>query len=611
MLHRRFTILGLTCAVLLGAAPLLAGPEEAETVIGAARAALLKGDGIAAEAELKKALAAGAPRPEVAAAMGEALIDQGELVRAREWLGAAEFAKGQEAYGLRMLGMMERNLGNLAAAGAAYDRALTYGMRDPLLWVDIGRLRYMGGEQLQALEASERALAAGPDNVRALEFRAQLLRDSLGHAAALPLYEKALEQAPDDISLLGGYASSLGELGRASEMLTVTRHMIELVPKHPYAWYLQAVLAARAGKMELARSLLAKTGERMRDMPAAMLLTGVVELEAGNAHVAVGSLERLAERQPSNQRLQMLLARAYYESNDYNSLVARFDALAQRADAPAYLLTLLGRAYEELGDRTKAAPLLDRAAAATIPAIMPIAEPHGPSILAPRWAEAQGRPDTAVPYARALLGAGDLAGAGRVAARFVQLHPGSADALSLMGDVALAQNNPAGAFQNYQLAARVRFPDMLMLRTTEALDKAGRGGDAPMLVARYLGAFPASRLAARIVASHTAFAGNWARSRELLENLRRRGGNRDVRLLADLSLAQLRQGDGELALTTADRAYALQPSSGVAAQARAMALVELGRDLPLARSLLQKAQALDGDNRLLAETRAKLGKAGG
>lgn len=605
---RRFApgLLALAGAVALTAGPLLADGDNVSAALDAARAALQKGDGIAAEAELKKALDAGAPRDVVAPAMGEALIDQGELPRAREWLGSGQFAKGQEAYGLRMLGMLERNSGNLPAAGAAYDRALLFAPKDPLLWVDIGRLRYMGGEQLQALDASERALAAGPENVRALEFRAQLLRDSIGHAAALPLYEKALDQAPDDLSLLGGYASSLGEMGRTSEMLAVTRHMIEVAPKHPYAWYLQAVLAARAGKMELARGLLAKAGDRLRDMPAAMLLSGIVELEAGNAHVAVGSLERLGERQPANLRLQMLLARAYYESNDYNALIQRFDAEAQRPDAPAYLLTLLGRAYEELGDREKAAPLLDRAAAASVPTVMPIIEGHPPAILAPRWADAQGAPGEAVPYVRALLGAGDLAGASRVAGRFLQLHPGSAEALWLMGDVDLAQGQAAAAFQHYQLSARVRFPDQLMLRATEALDKAGRGRDALPLVGRYLGAYPSSRLAARIAASHAAFGGNWEEAKRLLDSLRQRGGNRDVRLLADLSLAQLRLGDNEAALESAERASLLQPSSGVAAQARAMALVGLGRDLPLARQLLDKARRLGGDNPLLAETRAKL-----
>lgn len=604
----RRLLFGLVLAAVLAgaAAPLVAMPDGAQGAMKAAGAALLKGDGIAGEAELNKALAAGATRTDVAARMGEALIQQGEYRRAREWLGPGQFAPGEEAHGWRMRGLLEQADGNLAAAGQAFDQALKLTPKDPLLWVNIGRLRYQGGEHIQAIEASERALAAGPDNPRALEFRAQLLRDSSGWAAALPLYEKALEASPNDLSLLGGYAATLGELGRAGDMLTQTRKMIGIAPRHPYAWYLQAVLAARAGKLELARRLLAHTGTRLKDVPAAMMLQGMLELEAGNANLAADLLERLADRQGANWRVQLLLARALYESEDFSKLHSRFDGLAARADAPSYLLELIGRAYEEAGDRTAAAPFLDRAAAASGPALMPIFEPNPVGVLAARWNDAPGVPGTAVPYVRSLLAAGNVPGAQGVVQKFRQMYPGSADALVLWGDVALAAKEPGAALDAYRLSARVRFPDLLLLRIGEALGQAGRGGDTVPLVGGYLAAYPASTLAARIAATQRAYGNDWPGARLILENLRRRGGGRDARLLADLSLAQLRSGDGAAAVDTAEAAYALQPASSVAAQALGMALAATGGDNGRARALLDKARAIGGDNPLLAEARKQL-----
>lgn len=604
----RLLLLGMACAAALGgaAAPLVAMPDAAQAAMAAAGAALVKGDGIAGEAELNKALAAGASRTEVAARMGEALIQQGEYQRAREWLGPAQFAKGDEAHGWRMRGLLERQDGNFAAAGQAYDQALKLTPKDPMLWVDIGRLRYDGGEHIQAIDAAERALAAGPDVPRALEFRAQLLRDSAGWEAALPLYEKALEASPNDLSLLGGYAATLGELGRATEMLAQTRKMIGIAPRHPYAWYLQAVLAARAGKLELARRLLAHTGTKLKDVPAAIMLQGMLELEAGNANLAADLLERLAERQPANWRVQLLLARALYESDDFSKLHDRFDDLAARADAPSYLLELIGRSYEEAGDRVAAAPFLDRAAAASGPALMPIPETSSASVLAGHWADAPGVPATAVPYVRSLLAANNVPGAQGVVQKFRQMHPGSADALVLWGDVALAAKEPGAALDAYRLSARVRFPDLLLLRLAEALGKGRRGGDTVPLVASYLNAYPGSVLAARMAASHRAYAGDWAGARALLENLRRRGGGRDARLLADLALAQLRGGDPAAAVETAETAYALQPASSVAAQALGMALAASGQDAARARALLDKARIVGGDNPLLVEARKQL-----
>ena len=124
-------LLGAVLAGMLLSAPIGALPGAAEAPVKSAAAALARGDGIAAEAELNRALAAGAGKPDVAAAMGEALLDQGKPVRAREWLGPAQFARGSEAYGWRMLGLLERQEGHLAAAGRAYDKALALTPKDP------------------------------------------------------------------------------------------------------------------------------------------------------------------------------------------------------------------------------------------------------------------------------------------------------------------------------------------------------------------------------------------------------------------------------------------------------------------------------------------------
>ena len=603
-------LIGLGLAIaglgLVQAGPGVAAPAAVRSLVGQAQAALGKGDGIAAEAELRRALQAGASKTDVAASMGEALLLQGQLSKAREWLAPGQFAKGREAYGFRMLGKLEQLQGQLSAAGQAFDRALGFSTNDPLLWVDIGRLRYVGGEQLQAVDAAERALAIAPGNVRALEFRAQLIRDQFGLQVAMPWYERALEEAPDDLALLGGYAATLGELGRASEMLIVTRKMIELSPRDPQAFYLQAVLAARAGKSELARRLLGRTGERLSEVPAAMMLQGILELRAGNANRALEILDRLASRQPANLRAQALLGRALYDVGDYQRLIDRFGAAVSRPDAPTYLVALVAKAHEEIGDRAGAAPLLDRVAAAAPPAIMPIAERDPPGVLVLGWRDAPASAGTAVPYVRSLISAGDFAGAEQVAEQYRGARAGSGDAQALAGDVQLALGRGGPALERYSLASRIRFPEGLLQRMIDSLDQLGRGNEAPGLVSTYLGAYPGSRLAARIAANQSAYAGDWERSRLLLENLRARGGNRDFRLLADLSLAQLRTGDGAAALESASRAYRLQRASPVTAQAYGMALVAADERLPLARQLLEKARTVGGDNPLLLESRAKL-----
>lgn len=587
----------LAAPLLLAAALAIAGGAQGsatDTALARGQAALARGDGVAAEAELNKAAAAGAPRERLAARMGEALIIQRNYAGARGWLAPGRFGKGDEAYGWRMLGMLERFAGNLDAAGLAYQQALAAAPDDPLVWSDIGRLRFGKGEQVQAIEAANRALQADPDNPRALELRAQLLREQAGWEAALPLYERALIKAPDDLSLLAGFAATLGEAGRMREMLTVTRRMIELDAGDARPWFYQAVLAARAGKADLARRLLIKAGDGADGIPAATLLRGILELEAGNANAAVAQFDALIQQQPANRIAQNLLARGLYEAGDTDALLVRFTALADRPDASPYLLAIMARTLEDRGDRVGAAGYLDRLAKAAPLPVMPIGE--------------RGSSDVAAGV-RAMIGSGNFAGAAAAADGYSQQRPGMFEALSLAGDAALARGTPIPALDYYRRAAQVRYPERMLLRSVEALEKSGRGREAPALVLGYLSAWPGNHLAARLAAGHAAYGGDWAHSRSLLEHLAwNRGGARDGRLLVDLSLAQLNTGDARDARDTAERAARLMPASGFAAQAWGMALVELDEDPDLARQLLDKARRIDGDNPLLAAGRKRLGK---
>src|SRR5688572_16399115 len=175
-------------ALTLGAA---AAAVPAEDGVRAAAAALSRGDGIAAEVAAQRALRAGTPRSEVAALIGEAELLQGDLGDARDWLAAGEFSIATRERGFHALGRLEMEEGDLAKAAEAFDRALQSGRGSARLWVDIGRLRYLGGQHHLAVEAAARAVAIDPADPRALEFQAQLTRDVQGMLAALPLFERA------------------------------------------------------------------------------------------------------------------------------------------------------------------------------------------------------------------------------------------------------------------------------------------------------------------------------------------------------------------------------------------------------------------------------------
>ncbi len=448
--------------------------------------------------------------------MGEALLLQGDPDHARDWLAAGQFARGEEGYGWRMLGRLEQAQGNLAAAGKAYDQALRFTPAEGKLWVDIGRLRYAGGEQLQAIAAADQALTVAPAEPRALEFRGQLVRDQYGLIPALPWFERGLALAPDDLGLLGEYAATLGELGRAHAMLKVTRHMLGFDPGNPRALFLEATLAARAGNMVLARDLLARSGDRDGQVPATTLLRGVLELEAGNGNLAIDGLDRLARAQPATASAARALARAAYVAGDE----AQLRSVTERMKAPPpYLLTLSARARERAGRRDQAAALLDRAAAKPVTAPLIIDEREDIRVLAADWAEKPGLIGVGVRYVRKLLASGNVDQAQSIADRLRAANPGSGDVNAVAGDVRLIRGDAAGALDLYRTAARVRADAGLLGRMARALDTLGRGGEGDALVEGRLAASPTDPGLNRLAAERAAKRGDWPRTVALIEYL--------------------------------------------------------------------------------------------
>jgi len=592
-------ILAGALAVLALIPPAAAAPGG--DALDKARAALDRGDGIAAEVAAKQALDAGLPRDRVAAYMGEAELLEGDLDKAREWLGSGEFDEADWQRGFHALARLEIAEGNPDAASAAFDRALEKGPGSARLWVDIGRFRYSIGQHHQALDAALKAVEVGPDDARALEFRAQLERDSAGLLAALPWYERALEKVPNDAGLLGGYAATLGEAGRAKDMLKTVRRMVEIAPGNPRAYYLQAVLAARAGQDKLARRLMWRTDGAFDDLPAGILLNGVLEMRTGNARLAVEQFDRLARLQPDNFAAALLLGRALLADDGASEVVARLGSSADRDDASPYLLTLVGRAYEQLGKRAEAAPYLDRAAAGRRSGIHVL--PLGPDgeITIWRWRDDPERAEVAVPLLRQLLAQGRGEEAADHAAKLLERYPDSADVEVLAGDVALLNRDSAKALALYSSAARIRRDRPLVMRMAAARIASGDRNRARQLLASYLAQNPRDGVIAGWLGQFALEEGEWNRARALLGLARKLGsGGGDPYLLADLARAELETGAGDAAQRDARRAYALQRANGGVAFTLARAMQADGGDAGSARALLAKAEAIAGPEGALA-----------
>lgn len=586
----------LLALLLAGAAlPALAG--SADDPLADAAAAIREGDGVSAEVAARRALAEGKPHSAVDAYLGEAALLQKDYDGARRWLGPMQFDAASAQRGFYALGRLELIQANYAAAATDFDHALQAGPPDARLWVDIGRMRYAGGEQHLAADAVNRALTIDPREPRALAFQADLIRDSQGFVAALPWFERALQLAPNDLDLMGEYAATLGEAGRYGDMLEVARAMVKLDRTDPRAYFLQAVLAARAANDELARRLLWRTNGEYDDTPAGLLLQGVLEYRDGSTGLAVNKFDDLAQRQPDNELAARLLARALLADGDASEVVARFAAGAARPEASPYMLTIVARAYEQLDRRDLAAPLLDRAAQAADTGVKPLPLSNDGALAIYRLGDDDPTSgDVAMPTLRRMLTAGQRAEAAAYAARLRARYPNSSDIEVLVGDSQLLGGNAEAALASYRAAAQVRWTASLAKRIAAAEVRLGRPDAAEAELRAYLAQHPQAREIAALLGRAAAVEGDWPRATALLGHAARLpGGGSDPQVLAELAGVWVHTGNAAAALASAQRAYALQRTSPKATAALAAALEASGRPANAAEALFAKARSIGAE----------------
>ncbi|WP_084390725.1 tetratricopeptide repeat protein [Novosphingobium capsulatum] len=526
--NRRRALLVSLAATLLALAPVgqaAADGPPLDAVRAKARAALARRDPISAEVALREAMRQGAPADALRADLAAALLARGALADAHTVLdGAAQFTPDTAALGWRMRGQLALAEGRLPAAGQAFDQALRLTPDDADLWVAIARLRFAGGEQAQSVQAAARAVALDPRNARALALRGMLVREQFGLRAALPWFEQGLKIHPQDPDLLTEYAATLGDMGQARAMLVVVRKLAEVDPGNPRTLYFQAVLAARAGKTELARTLLQRTGTALRDMPAAMLLGGVLEYRAGNYSVSAGLLARLVRLQPANLQAQQLLARAIAREGDLRQVAWRWDSVARQPFATPYLQATVARAWQGLRQPQRAKDLATVAARmgntrpfTAIPPDLPL------GALALRYQDGPNFADVAVPYVRGLLAARQFDQARAIADRLRAANPGAAEAWLLAGDARMITNDARGALASYDAAAAIRFNEPVLRRMDAALRAAGRAKDADAMTARYLAQNPESLLAMRLLVVAWAGEGRQTEAQAMARALAARG----------------------------------------------------------------------------------------
>ena len=574
----------------------------AETVL--ARAYLALGDGGAAEASVIRARDAGMPADRLVPLQAHARLLQGDPDGALASAAKAVPADAPDANRVRALALAAK--GNVFGAQAILRDALRRAPRDAATWTILGRIRLDAGDVGGAAAAAARAAALAPWEPAALVLQGEVVRSRYGLAASLPWFEAALKRDAYYPPALIDQAATLGDLGRNTEMLASARALLAARPAEPRALYFQSVLAARAGRLDLARRLLSLTGDAVNDLPGAILLGGAIDYAQGKDEQAIGKWRRLLQMQPLNIAVRRLLASALLRSGDPAGAREMLRPIVLRPDADGYSLRLAARAFEATGDRAGAVALLDRAQSGGGAAAPIFASAEAIGTLQAGAAQAPSDPTYAIGVMRGLIDQGDTAGAIAEARLLVAATPGAPAAQLALGDALVAAGRYGDAIAPFAQAADLSFDEPTMLRLVDADSRAGRAQDAAATLALYLAQNPQSVTARRLLGHLQVVGGQFDAAIETLETVRALVGNRDVALLGDLAVAYAGAGDGDVARRYGAAGYALAPMNAGAADAYGVALAAAG-DADGARQLIAKAATLAPNDPAIAAHRRQIG----
>lgn len=565
------------------------GPEakllEAEIALGLF-------DGVAARNALAQAVAKGVPPQQIRHLKAHAFWLEGRYDAALQELEGSDIPAPNRGYAFRIQGRVLMDQGDYSGAQRAFEQALGIAPRDSLIWTDFSRLRLAVGDRRGAIEAVDKALQLNPNQLRAIELRGQLMRSQFGVAAALPWFERGLQISPDDLSLMEQYGLTLGDAGRQRDMLAQARKILAVDPVNPKAFYMQAVLAARAGNFNLASRLLSRIRNDFVERPGPMLLSAIIEYEMGSYNRAVDILQRLIALQPDNVQVRTLLAQAMYRAGDPLDALDVVKPLAIRSDADSYSFMIAARSFEASDQRARSFAPLDEASISTVRLARPL--PESMSLISAAD-DARREPDNArtlLPYIRLLLANGDSDTALDHARRLQANNAGVAEAHMIVGDVLAFRGEHAAAVDAYRLARQISFTEPVMLRLIDGLSRSGNSDAASQTLLEYLSYNPGNITALRMAGYRNLDARQWKNAIYFLQRTVARVGYNDPVLLINLARAHAGAGHKDEAVRLGGIAYRTMPSNAFITASYGRILLESGKRPKAAKELLQKAKSM-------------------
>lgn len=336
------------------------GNGEARLVLG--QALFNTGDAAGAEAEVRKAIAAGIPGDRTDPLLARALVAQGEFAKATKELGAHKLGTPQARADLAVaLAAAHAAQGDLKEARSGLDAALAEQPENLGALLLQAQLAARSGDMAGTRQYLALALKASPQNVDALLMKAELELSERRPDDAQKLMEQAIDAHPGALGARAALVSLAVTTGKHDVAQAQLAKMKEIAPRDARTTYADALVAFATGDNARAREATQRLlAARPDDMPT-VLLSGLVDVQLGSYASGEDKLRRVLQRIPGDLTARRGLALVYLRTGRAQEALTTIEPALQRVADDPTLLRIAGEAYLASGKAQEAEAAYERA----------------------------------------------------------------------------------------------------------------------------------------------------------------------------------------------------------------------------------------------------------
>lgn len=337
-------------------------PKNGEARYLSAQILNARGEGAAAEIEIRKAVKYGVSKGYVAVELGKALLQQQQYQKILDEIAVTGHENGKAAAGVYIVrGDAFAGLRKTDDAKAAYERALKEYPDSSNAYLGMARLAALQNDINEALHQTELALSKDAKNADAWLMKAKLLSAQSKSEDARAAYQHALEADKFNLTAHLGLAAldlAEGKVNAAHAEITAAQ---KISPNALVVKYAQALIDYRQGKFRAAQDTVQEILKVVPDNIPSIVLRGAVSLSLENYEQAVSDLGRVVSQYPGYAYGRRLLAASYLKLHEPDKALTTLRPLLNVENVDLQTLALAGEAQLQARNFTKATDYLQQA----------------------------------------------------------------------------------------------------------------------------------------------------------------------------------------------------------------------------------------------------------